>query len=404
MTDNQAPQAVVAGHICLDIIPEMSNLSGTLDTLLVPGKLLNIGKALLSTGGVVSNTGLALHKLGLPVKLLGKVGDDEFGRAVQGLLNRRDPSLSQGMIVSEQEGTSYTLVINPPGVDRIFLHHPGCNDTFCADDIDFAQVGPARLFHFGYPPLMRQIYSNNGQQLETILQRAREHGMTTSLDMAFVDPASPAGQIDWRQLLTRCLPCLDIFLPSMDEILYMLDRDRFEKMQQAARDGDIASQITTDLLDELSTQLLDMGAAVVAMKLGDQGLYLRTTSDASRLQNAGACFSKNVSDWLGRQLITPCFQVDVVGTTGSGDCTIAGFLAGVIKGLSPVDAVTAAVATGACNVEAADAISGVRSWQDMQERIASGWPRRTVRFDLPYFQAIDSKGLFAGPADQSRSA
>ena len=66
--------AIVAGHICLDIIPDLSG--STLEQFrrtFVPGRLVQVGSATLGTGGAVSNVGLALHKLGLDVRLMGKV-------------------------------------------------------------------------------------------------------------------------------------------------------------------------------------------------------------------------------------------------------------------------------------------------------------------------------------------
>ncbi|MCK4602884.1 MAG: carbohydrate kinase family protein, partial [Phycisphaerae bacterium] len=66
MTDMQDEQVqvVVAGHICLDIIPTFSELKGDLAAAFVPGNLINVGPAVTATGGAVSNTGLALHRLG----------------------------------------------------------------------------------------------------------------------------------------------------------------------------------------------------------------------------------------------------------------------------------------------------------------------------------------------------
>jgi sugar/nucleoside kinase (ribokinase family) len=65
--------------------------------------------------------------------------------------------------------------------------------------------------------------------------------------------------------------------------------------------------------------------------------------------------------------------VDVVGTTGSGDATIAGFLAALLRDVSPAQAMNIALAVGACNVEAADALSGIRLWGDTLRRITAGW-------------------------------
>jgi sugar/nucleoside kinase (ribokinase family) len=103
-----------------------------------PGRLLNIGPAAISTGGAVANTGMALHRLGVPVRLMGKVGDDLFGRAVLDVLRTGAPHLADGMIVTPGEATSYSIVISPPDIDRSFLHCPGANDTFGADDVPAA--------------------------------------------------------------------------------------------------------------------------------------------------------------------------------------------------------------------------------------------------------------------------
>jgi len=37
----------------------------------------------------------------------------------------------------------------------------------------------------------------------------------------------------------------------------------------------------------------------------------------------------------GREILAPCFEVDVAGTTGSGDCAVAGLLASLLRGLRP---------------------------------------------------------------------
>ena len=105
------------------------------------------------------------------------------------------------------------------------------------------------------------------------------------------------------------------------------------------------------------------------------------------------------SSWVGRELLSPCFQVDVVGTTGSGDATIAGFLAAMTKGLSPEEAATAAAAVGACCCEAADSTSGVRPWGEVQERIRQGWRRREVRVKLDGWRDDARTGLWRGPKD-----
>ncbi len=134
----------------------------------------------------------------------------------------------------------------------------------------------------------------------------------------------------------------------------MLDRERFDSL----RTDSIESVLDPALFRRLADELLALGAAVVGLKLGEHGLYLRTTDRAERLAHAGAAFAENQAKWLNRELLTTCFQVDVRGTTGAGDCTVAGLLASLLDGQGPDQAVIHATAVGACSVENADATSG----------------------------------------------
>ena len=75
--------AVAAGHICLDITPVFHGGRGTqMDKILEPGKLIDVGAADIHTGGAVANTGLAMQKLGIDTKLMGKIGDDALGKTI----------------------------------------------------------------------------------------------------------------------------------------------------------------------------------------------------------------------------------------------------------------------------------------------------------------------------------
>lgn len=350
-----AAEAVVAGHVCLDIIPELGTAGRGLGDLFTPGNLATVGPAVVSGGGCVSNAGLALHRLGVRTRLLGKIGDDLLGRTLLGVFDAQDRSLRDGMRIVPGEHTSYTIVINPPGVDRMFLHCPGANDTFGADDVDPASLAGARVFHFGYPPIMRRMFVDGGGELEGLFRKVKELGITTSLDMSKPDTESEAGRADWRRLLARVLPLVDMFSPSLDEIRFMLGGGE---------------------LRQIAEQLLAMGAAIVLLKLGDQGAQLRTTRDRARLAALGACRPRDLEAWRDREIHAPCFAVNVAGTTGSGDCTSAGFLTALLRGLAPEAALTAAVAVGACSVERPDATSGVPRWEAVQQRIAAGWARR----------------------------
>jgi sugar/nucleoside kinase (ribokinase family) len=369
---NDGAEIVAAGHICLDITPPFTETGA--QSAIVPGGLVFVGPPVVSTGGSVANTGLALHRLGIRTRLVGKVGDDLFGRAILDVVRRHGPSLAGGMIVSAGEGSSYTVVLNPPGLDRCFLHCTGTNDTFGPDDLDDARLSGARLLHFGYPPLMRRMREDRGEALAAIFRRAKGLGLATSLDMAQPDPNSEAGRLDWPALLRNVLPHTDVFLPNLEETLFMTDRPRLEALRAAAGAASLFTKVDRALLREVADRLLGWGVAAVGLKLGDQGFYLKATADRARLDRVGGGLLPAAA-WAGREGLVPCFRARVVSTTGAGDTTVAGFLAALVKGLPPDEAMTMAVAVGACSVEQADATSGVPDWEAVRRRVAAGWAR-----------------------------
>ncbi len=388
-------EAIVAGHICIDIIPQFpEDIRGDMSVLVAPGRLTEVGPAALSTGGAVSNTGLNLNRLGIDAALMGKIGEDLFGRAILDMVRRYGEHLTAGMIVTPGAVSSYTLVINPPGTDRAFLHCAGANETFGADDVRYELLEGARLFHFGYPPIMRRIYMNDGAELAAMFRRAKATGVTTSLDMSMPDPKAESGRVHWRAVLEPVLPYVDIFVPSFEELLFMLIRPRFDELEAQGRalDG-----MTPADLQALAAQVWEMGKPVLLLKLGDRGVYLRTPG---ALTNFGRAAPPTPEAWLNRELWAPCFMPEkVVGTVGAGDATIAGFLAALLRGLGPEDALTMATAVGACNVEAAGALDGVRTWEETVARVRAGWARQPLEVDAPGWLWDAARGLWVGPYD-----
>ena len=389
--------AVVAGHICLDVHPDLSGVDREpFEKIFRPGHLLVSGPVSFATGGVVSNTGLALNRLGITTRLVGKIGDDFFGQTICKIIASHGENLTEGIIVDASTGTSYTIIINYPGADRIFLHFPGVNDTFNVSDTSRALLEPARLFHFGYPPLMRSTFAANGKVLAEIFRQAKRAGITTSLDMAFPDPSSEAAQADWHSILKSVLPHVDIFMPSVEEILFMLRRRTYEEMCASIAGSDILPVITPELLSNVAQELIELGASSVGLKLGYRGLYVRT-GNLLQIKSMGCARPSNPQAWASRELWAPCFKVTVAGTTGSGDATIAGFLAALLRGLSIEESLRLAVAVGACNVEAVDALSGIRSWETTCARVAAGWEQQVISLDSPGWNFDKTSSLWNGP-------
>ena len=331
----------------------------------------------LSTGGAVSNTGLNLARLGVDTRLMGKVGDDLFGTAILDMVRRHGPELAEAMVVVPGETSSYTVVINPPHIDRIFLHCVGTNHTFGADDVRYDLVAEARVFHFGYPPLMPRFYADQGRELVEMFRRAQATGRDDLARHGDARPGRPerAGGLAGGDA-PRDAPRAPLCAERRRVALY----GRPGAVRPPVGDGGpgkdaLAARQGRDPC--LGRDGAGPGRAGGAAQAGRAGAL----SANRRGRGVGARRAQPIwMLWRDRELWQPAFRPDaVVGTTGAGDATIAGFLAALLRDVPPERALAIAAAVGACNVEAADALSGVRSWEETLARIDAGWHAHRMR-------------------------
>lgn len=368
-------KVIVAGHICLDITPVFPDGKyKSVEQILSPGKLIEMGNADVHTGGAVANTGLAMKILGADVSLMGKTGADAFGDMIINALDKYDAK--EGMICDPDSSTSYSVVLAIPGIDRIFLHHPGANNTFKAEDIDFNKVKEAALFHFGYPTIMESMYENEGRELLHLMQSVQEAGAATSLDLSAVDANSKAGKVNWERVLAAVLPCVDFFVPSMEELCFMLDRDKFEELQTRAKGGDITDVLDIELdVKPLAGKCMDMGCKVLLLKCGAKGMYLQT-AQKERLQLISSRVGLDASTWAGKAVFEKSYVPEkILSGTGAGDTSIAAFLTAMLEGYEPEMCLHLSAATGACCIAAYDALSGLKTLDELKKKIEEGWEK-----------------------------
>ncbi|CAN5265932.1 hypothetical protein BH11ACT3_BH11ACT3_20460 [soil metagenome] len=313
----------VAGHLCIDIAPR---LSGAAD--LHPGRLVEVGPLSISLGGSVANTGGVLTELGADVTPFASIGDDDLGALLLSKLSTEGFAPAQ-LSISPGSTTSYSLVIEKPGIDRTFWHHTGANDRFDGTRVD---VSGRDLVHIGYPSLLPGTLIDGGRPLHALLQRARISGATTSLDLAVVDPDSPVGALDWSAIFTHVFAECDIASPSLDDLT------------SALRINEPYSQ---GLVSRLADRMLADGIAVVAISAGHHGLHVRTAS-AARLRAGGSELAPLAQSWADRTLtLEPLWVENQVTTNGAGDASTAGLLYGVTRGASLEQAAALAVACSA---------------------------------------------------------
>ncbi len=367
----------VAGHVCIDLIPHWTKGSVT---SLQPGKMVHTEGMEVTTGGSMANTGGALARLGMNPVVIGKVGSDAIGDMTLSVLGEVHDRSRMKIRVEEGIPSSYTMVLSPPDADRMFIHYPGPNDTFQWQDIPYDDLVDASIFHFGYPPLMKSMWSDGGENQYRIFSRLQQQGTATSLDTAYPDPQSDAARIPWDQWFARVLPVTDVFMPSLDELLILLKEPPAERL-------------TVDWLRSLARRLHDFGAGLVGIKLGAEGLYL--SGDTSVLKNNNRL---NLRQWAGFEGLVPCYRVDVKGTTGAGDTAIAGFLTGLHQRMSPTQAAcTAAGVAGFC-VEAVSSNQGVPSLDMVERRMKSGWDQSPTAVAMDTWVQCPAWGIWRPPS------
>jgi sugar/nucleoside kinase (ribokinase family) len=395
-------EIVAAGHTCLDLIPAFT-IEGEVEKMtdvLVPGKMINMGECVIAGGGPVTNAGVSIRRLGVKTELIGKVGNDDFGRLVLDWYEKNEGHF-KGIKMVDGESTSYTIAICIPGIDRFYLHHCGANDTFGYDDMDFDLVGRAKLMLFGYPPWMRKIYENTGAELTKILKKTKELGTTTALDLSLPDVDSYAGQVDWKAILTDWVPLSDIMVPSAEELFYFLYKDKFlEKRDKLRHKETVLDQMTVKEISTMGRDLIRMGAAIAMIKCGSRGLYIYTAGQ-ERLKKMGAAGCADLENWANRELWFPVYQEEkFVGALGSGDSAIAGFLSAFVWGHSIESCLRYANAAGSMNVTVPDGLSWNKGFDDLTRRIKAGWKTKEMKINEPGWKK--EREFWVGPDNRGK--
>ncbi|MBT2395373.1 PfkB family carbohydrate kinase [Streptomyces sp. ISL-100] len=366
-------RAVVAGHVCVDLIPRLTRVAD-----IPPGSLVEIGPLSIRAGGCVSNTGGDLAALGAPVRLVADGGDDDLGAVLADLLGRSGAEVSFARVPGAT--TSYSVVIQPPSTDRTFWHHVGANAGFDGRRVDLTS---ADLLHVGYPPILPAILADHARPLCRLLADAHERGLTTSVDLAVVDPEAPAAGHDWERIFREALPLIDVFTPSVDDVSSALG---------------ITVDRTPSGLAATAGRLVTAGAAVVALGAGADGLVLRTAS-AGRLARGGRVLASLGPSWADRELWVPALPVKVVQTTGAGDAATAGLLYGLLNAMSTEDTLLLAARAAALKV------GGLRT---LPAHGPAGDPAEPYRLDAPGTSApgwrSGQRGVLAGALDRGHWA
>ncbi len=276
------------------------------------GACYHVQRMEMHVGGCASNTALAIAKLGLPVQVVGRVGNDLFGEFVIRTLQQHGVD-AQGIVRSDTASTSQTMVMVHPDGERSFIHLMGTNAEFSESDICWERLNSPKVFHLAGAFLTPAM---DGEPASRVLKEAKVRGAITTLDTTW-DHTGRGFEI-----LRPCFPYIDYILPNFEEA---------RQISGASKPSQVAER------------LLNEGVGMVVIKMGGEGCYVQNHETAFHL---------------------PAYPVEVVDTLGAGDCFCAGFAVGLALGWDLERTARLANAVGALCVTALGATTGVRSLEE----------------------------------------
>jgi sugar/nucleoside kinase (ribokinase family) len=248
-----------------------------------PGATRLAEEASIRVGGAGANAALAFVETGLPVRLMGCVGEDRLGEWMRQELIQA--GLTDELAVLPGRPTGLTVAMESDERDRTFLTHLGVNAEWAPEMIPADALDCENLLLCDYcvtPGLQ-------GDAARGLLEATRSAGGRTFFDTAW-DPEDfpPARRAEVRGLLSS----VDVFLPNEAEACAIAD------------EGDVAAA---------ARALQAASGSWVVVKLGARGC-LAVGPDGVQL-SAGA----------------PAVAV-AADTTGAGDAFNAGLVTALSSG------------------------------------------------------------------------
>ena len=287
---------LVADHVCTPM-----------RALPAAGCLAAVDAIYLLVGGCAANVAVDVAKQEIPVRVVGRVGDDLWGRFLRDSLADRGVD-TRWIRTAPGYQTSQTLVLLCEGEDRRFVHCFGANRAVTAADFDAEALAGARVFYLGGYLVLPGVRPD---ELAAVFRHCRERGIATVLDVVVPDG------FEYRGELEPVLPYTDFFLPNTDEARLLTGfADPVEQLRALDR----------------------LGARHTLITLGGDGVVF---------SEGGRCFAASA------------YPVQVLDATGAGDAFAAGIIAGIVQGYSLADCIRYGSALGSSCVRALGCSDGV---------------------------------------------
>ena len=253
---------VALGELLIDFAPKSVNEEG------YPTLAAN-------PGGAPGNFLAALNRFGCKTALIGKVGDDMFGRLLVGTLNKA--GIDTGSIVIDPDvftTLAFVSLDESGNRDFSFARKPGADTCLTPDEVDEKLIADARVFHFGTLSLTNEPAASATRQA---IEYAKKHGVLISLDPNLRKPLWKREE-DAREAIEWSLHQADIVKISDEEIDWLWGFSPEEGAEKLLR---------------------EYGVSLVYATLGPKGCYAANGTNRVTVQSPSG--------------------IHVVDTTGAGD-------------------------------------------------------------------------------------
>lgn len=298
---------IVVGSINTDLVAVTKRMP-------VVGETVIASDFQIHPGGKGANQAVAVARLGYPVRLIGRLGNDAFGAELRSHLQEAGVDIT-GVATSDGVSGVAVVVVSSSG-DNSILVAPGANSKVTPEDLD---ANIAILRGAGMVLAQLEIPVETVEYLARIC--AREN-VPLILDPAPAMELSPGifKDIAW-------------FTPNQTEAVFYL--------------GNKYAASNPPAPAETAQMLLSNGCRGVVLKMGAHGTYLRSR------------------DGIGS--LVPAFSVKAIDTTAAGDAFNAGFATALLLGKSPLDSAAFAAAVAAISVTRTGAQPSMPSMAEVEE-------------------------------------
>lgn len=281
---------LVVGSINLDLVASSRRIP-------LPGETVSGDTFNTFPGGKGANQAVAAGRLGAPVSMIGRLGNDAFGTQLRASLEAAGVDTKAVEVVPTSSGIA--LITTAEDGQNAIVVVPGANGELSPRELEkhFALIREAGI-------ILAQLEIPL-ETIELLATIARRENIPLMLDPAPARalPAALVASVDW-------------LTPNETETLMLLQRS--------------ATELRSEDAEEAARQLLKQGCRNVLLKLGDRGCFVALGS--------------------GERTMVPAYPVKAVDTTAAGDAFNGAFATALLRGSDPVASVKYASAVAAISV------------------------------------------------------